>query len=103
MFLGPRDLCAHVVAWMKMWGDLTTEEGVHLFIHALGPIPTASYLDVELHQCTRHWETLKNDVIGTFRLIGGSEALEEALQDIDTFVFGKSDSSAVFKAPTWET
>ena len=29
--------------------------------------------------------------------------LDEALQDIDTFIFGKTSSSAVFGMPTWET
>ena len=103
LFLGPGDLHEHVVAWMEAWGDKTIGDSVHLFSHALGPIPTAWYLDAELHQHTRHWETLKNEFIGTFGLIGGSEVLDEALQDIDTFMFGKTSSSIVFGMPTWET
>lgn len=92
-----------MVAWMEAWGNQTTGEWVHLFTHALGPIPTAWYLDAELHKRTRHLETLKNDFIGTFILIGGFEALDEALQDIDTFVFGNTSSSALFEMRTWET
>ena len=79
MFLGLGDPRDHVGAWMEAWGDRTIGEWVHLFTHVLGPIPTTWYLDAELHQRTHHWETLKNDFIGTFRLIGGSEVLDGAL------------------------
>ena len=88
---------------MEKWWDRTTEEWVHLFIHALGPIPTAWYLDVDLHQRTRYWETLKDEFLGKFGLTGGSEALDEALQDIDTFVFGESSPYSAGVRPTWET
>ena len=81
---------------MEKWCDRTTEEWVHLFIHALAPITTTWYLDAELHQCTRHWETLKENFLGR------SEVLDEALQDIDTFVFGESSPYAASKIPTWE-
>ena len=41
IFHGPGDLHEHWFAWMEKWCDRTTEEWVHLFIHALGPIPVA--------------------------------------------------------------
>ena len=53
-FLGPGDSRENFSPWMEEWCDRTTDEWVHLFIHALGPIPTTWYLDVELHQHTRH-------------------------------------------------
>ena len=53
-FLGPGDPCEHFSIWMEKWWEWTMEEWVHLFIHALGPIPTAWYLDAELHQRTHH-------------------------------------------------
>lgn len=77
--LVPGDLREHFFDWMEKWYDRTTEEWVHFFIHALGPIPTTWYLDAELHQRTHHWETLKDEFIVTFGLTGGSEALDEAL------------------------
>ena len=45
IFLSPGDPREHFFTWMEKWWDRTTEEWVHLFIHALGPIPTAWYLD----------------------------------------------------------
>ena len=101
-FLGPGDPREHLFAWTDKWCNQTTEEWVHLFIHALGPIPTAWYLDAELHQRTCHWETLKDEFVGTFGLAGGTEALDEALQDIDTFVFDESRPYAALGAPIWE-
>ena len=76
-FLGPGDPHEHLSSWMEEWCKRTTNEWVHLFIHALGPIPTAWYLYAELHQCTYHLETLKDEFVGTFSLVGGTEALEE--------------------------
>ena len=102
-FLGPGDLREHLSAWMEEWGEKTIEEWVHLFIHALGPIPTAWYLDAELHQCTDHWDTLKDEFVGTFGLIGGTEVLDETLQDIDALVFDESRPCIAHGASTWET
>ena len=95
-FLGPGDPREHLSAWMEEWCERTTNEWVHLFIHALGPIPTAWYLDAELHQYTRHWETLKDEFVGMFGLIGGTEALKEALEDIDALVFDESYPRATY-------
>ena len=89
-FLGHGDPREHLFAWMEKWCDWTIEEWVHLFIYALGPIPTAWYLDAKLHQCTHHWETLKYEFVGIFGLTQGAEALEKALQDIDNFAFDES-------------
>ena len=102
IFLGPRDPQKNLFSQMEKWWDRSTKEWVHLFIHALGPIPTAWYLDVEIHQCTHHWETLKNEFFGTFRLTRGSKVLNEALQDIDAFVFGESSPYAALEIPTCE-
>ena len=97
------NLHERLFAWMDKWCDRTTEEWVHLFIHALGPIPAAWYLDVELHQRTRQWKTLKDEFLGTFGLTGGLEVLEEALQTIDTFVIDESSPVAVREGPIWDT
>ena len=78
-FLGQGNPREKFYVWKEEWGDKTTEEWVHLFLHALGPIPTAWYLDAELHQRTPHWETLKYEFVGIFGLIGGTKALDEAL------------------------
>ena len=78
-FLASEDPQEYMYAWIEKWCERPTTERVHLFIHALGPFPTTWYLDAELHQCTRHWEILKENFIGTFGRIGGSEALDEAL------------------------
>ena len=88
---------------MEKWCDRTTEEWVHLLIHALGPIPTAWYLEAELNQHNDHWETLKDEFVGKFGSTGGTEALDKALQDMDTFVFDESRPYATLGVPTWET
>ena len=49
------------------------------------------------------WEILKDEFVGTFSLVGGTEALDEALQDIDALVFDESHPCAAQGAPTWET
>ena len=77
---------------MENWQDQTPKEWVQSFVHSLGLIPTAWYLDAELHQRTYHWRNLQEDFIRTFGLIGGSDVLDEALQDIDVHVFGESIS-----------
>ena len=46
------------------------------------------YLDVELHHHTHHWETLQDEFLGTFGLVGGTKVLDVDLQDIDTVVWG---------------
>ena len=102
-FIGPGDLHEHLTPWMEECCEITTNEWVHLFIHALGPIPTTWYLDAELHQHTLHWETLKDAFVGTFELIGGTEALDEALQDIHALVFYESHPRVAYGAPTLET
>ena len=38
-----------------------------------------------------------------FGLIGGTEALDEALQDIDALVFHESHPRAAYGAPMWDT
>ena len=88
---------------MEVWYERTEHKWVHLFIHALGPIPTAWHLDVELHQLTLHWETTKDDFVGMFGLIGGIEALEKALQDIDSLVFDESRLHVDYGALAWDT
>ena len=93
----------YLFAWMEKWCDKTTEEWVHLFIHALGPISAACYLDVELHLRTCHSETLKVEFMGTFGLVSGTEALHAALQDIDTVAWGESHLHVAPEGPTWET
>ena len=87
---------------MEKWCDRTTKEWVRLFIHALGSIPIAWYLDAELHQRTCHWETLKDEFLGIFGLARGTKVLEKALQDIDTFVFDESCPSTTLGTPTSE-
>ena len=101
-FLGQGDLHRHVAAWMEAWCERTIDEWVHLFIHALGLIPTAWYLDAELHLCTRQWETIWGDFVGNIELIGGTEALDEYLQDIDALIFYESCPRAAYGAPTWD-
>ena len=101
-FLGIGNHREHMLTWMEKWSEHTTEEWVHLFIHALGPISITWYLDAELHQHTRHWETLKDDFIGNFGLIRGMEELDEAMQDIDFFVFNDSCYHAAPEFLTWE-
>ena len=88
---------------MEKWCDKTREEWVHLFIHALGPLPTAWYLDAELHQHTRHWETLKDEFMGTFGLVGCTEALHAALQDIETIAWDQLHLYLTPEGPAWET
>ena len=73
-----------------------------MLIHALGTLPTAWYLDEELHECTHPWETLKYDFVMTFRLIRGTKAIDEALQDTDTGAWGESHLYVAPKVPTWE-
>ena len=102
-FLGPGDPREHLFSWIEKWCNRTIEEWVHLFIHALGQIPTAWYLDAELHQRTHNWETLKDEFVGTFGLAGGTQALDEALQDIDALVFDESRPCVAHGVPTWET
>ena len=87
---------------MKQWCNKTAQEWVHLLIHALGPLPIAWYLYVELHQCTRHWETLKDEFMGTFGLIGGTKVLDAALRDIDTVAWGESHLCVAPEMPNWE-
>ena len=102
-FLGQGDLCKYLAAWIEVWCKRTEDKWVHLFIHALGPIPTAWYLDADLLQCTLHWETMRDDFLGTFRLIGRTEALDEALQDIDGLLFDESDPLVEYGETTWDT
>ena len=102
-FQGPRNLPKHLFAWMEQWCDRTAEEWVHLFIHALGPIHAAWYLDAEIHQCTRQWKTLEEEFLGTFGLTRGLEVLEEALQTIDTFVSDESSLDAIREGPIQDT
>ena len=78
-FLGLEDPRKYLFAWIKQWCDRTAQEWVNLLIHALGPLPTAWYLDAVLHWRTRHWETLRDEFLGTFGLIGETEALGAAL------------------------
>ena len=78
-FVGQGDPRKHMAAWMEVWCEMTMDELVHFFIHTLGQISTPWYLDAKLHQCTHHWETMKDDFVGTFGLIGGTGALDEAL------------------------
>ena len=103
IFLGPGDPCEHLFTWMEKWCGHTIKEWVHLFIHALGPIPAAWYLDVELHQRTRQWTTLRDKFLGTFGLTGGFEVLEGDLQTLDTVAIGESSPNVVRGGPTWET
>ena len=77
-FFGQADPRKHFSTWMEVWCERTKDEWFHLFIHALGPIPTAWYLDAEPYQRTHHSKTMKDDFVGKFRLIGGTEALDEA-------------------------
>ena len=79
------------------------KEWVHLLIHALGPLPSAWYLDAELHQLTCHWETLKEEFLGTFGLVGRTVALDTVLRDIDTRVWDESHLFITPELPTWET
>ena len=88
---------------MEKWCDWNTEEWVHVFIHDLGPIPTTWYFNAELHQSTHHWETLKDEFVGTFWLRGGTKVLDKALQDIDTFIFDESHPYVALGVPTRET
>ena len=45
---------------------------------------------------------MRDNFVGTFGLIGRTEALDEALQDIDALVFDESLPRAVYEAPTWD-
>ena len=101
-FLGLEDPREYLFTWIEKWCNRTAQEWVHLLIHALGPLPTAWYLDVELHQCNRHWEDLRDEFLGTFVFIGGTEVLDAALQDIDTVAWGESHLCIAPKIPSWE-
>ena len=101
-FLGPEDPREYLFTWIKQWCDRTTQEWVHLLIHALRPLPTAWYLDAELHQCTCHWKALRDEFLGTFGLIGGIEALDAALQHIETVAWGESHLGVAPEIPNWE-
>ena len=90
IFLGHGDPGKHLSVWMELWYKRTWEKWVHMFIHALGPIPTTWYLDAELHQRTRHWDTMREDFLGTFGVICGIEKLDEDLQDIYALLFNAS-------------
>ena len=102
-FLGQGDPHKHVAPWMEVCCERTMDEWVHLFIHALGLIPNAWYLDAKLHQRTHQWETMRDDFVGTFGLIGGAEALDETLQDIDALVFDESWPCMEYRAQAWDT
>ena len=102
MFLGSEDPREYLFTWVKKRCDRFTQEWVHLLIHDLGPLPTTWYLDVELHQCTRHWEALRDEFIGTFGSIGKIEALNAALQNIETVAWGESHLCIAPEVSTWE-
>lgn len=101
IFLGLGDTCTHLHIWTTKWADRTPYEWIHLFIHALVPIPNTWYLDPELHQQARHWEILKENFLGTFGLIGGKKMLDEALHDIDAFIFRKPHPHTPPVVLTW--
>lgn len=101
-FQGPGNPREDLSAWMDKWYDHTTKEWVHLFFHALAPIPVAWYLDAELRQCTRQWATLRDEFLGTFGLTGGLEVLEGALQALETMVLSESSPNIVRGGPTWK-
>ena len=90
LFFGHGDPRKYLAMWMELWNKKTWNEWVHMFIHALGPNPPTWYLDAELHQRTHHWGTMTEDFMVTFGLVGGTEKLDEALQDIDALVFDES-------------
>ena len=102
MLLGSEDPQEYLFAWIEQWCDRTAQEWVHLLIHALGPLSTAWYLDADLHQHTCHWETLKDEFLGTFGLGSRTEVLDVALQDIDTVAWGESHLCIAPKIPSWE-
>ena len=101
-FLGLEEPHEYLFAWIKQWCDRTAQEWVHMLIYALGPLPTAWYLDAELHQCTHHWETLNDEFLGTFGLVGGTKALDATVQDIDTVAWGELHLYVAAEVPTWE-
>ena len=68
----------------------------------MGTFPTAWYLDAELHQCTRHWETLKDEFLGTFGLVGRTEVLGIVLREIDNVAWGGSHLYISLEVSTWE-
>ena len=73
LFSGQGDPRKHLAMLMEVWNERTWNEWVHMFIHALGLIPTTWYLDAELHQCTRRWGIMTEDFMVTFGLVGGTE------------------------------
>ena len=46
---------------------------------------------------------MKDNFVGKFRLIGGIEALDKALQDIDALVFDESQTCVEYGALAWDT
>lgn len=74
-----------------------------MLIHDLGLLPSAWYLEAELHRCTCHWGMLKEEFLGTFGLVVGIVALDAVLRDIDTRVWGESHLFIALELPTWET
>ena len=45
---------------------------------------------------------MRDEFLGTFGLIGGIEALDVALQNIDTIAWGESHLSVAPEIPNWE-
>ena len=46
---------------------------------------------------------MKEEFLGTFGLVGGTEVLDAVLWDIDTGVWGESQLFIALQVPTWET
>ena len=102
IFGGRGDSCKNLATWMEVWDKTTRAEWVHMFVHTLGPIPTAWYLEMELRRWTLNWVIMSESFQLTFGMAGGSEGLDEALQDIEALLFDDSRPQIECVAPSWE-
>jgi len=102
-YTGNDDLCEHLDNWKKAWGEEPQLEWVHIFCHTLDTIPMNWYVEKELRHGNVEWDALKDIFLLTFHFEEGFECINEALQEIKTFIFKIHEESIEWLQPNWGT